>query len=174
MAKDITVALELDNKQFNNALKQSQKNVKSFAQDSTTELGGLKSAFAGLVTAATLKSIVDVGASFQDLRNSLNIVFGSVQQGAVQFDRIKTFAAETQFSVQTLTQAFIQLKGAGIEPTEELLRMWSNSLARALDICLFIVIYPLMKESIASMRSSTELTTSTTDNSLLWSNLDIW
>lgn len=127
MAKDITVALELDNKQFNNALKQSTKEVDKFSKESSADLAGLKTAFAGLVTAATLKSIVDVGANFQDLQNSLNIVFGSVEAGADAFDRVQGFAASTQFSVQTLTQAFVQLKGAGVEPTEELLQTFADT-----------------------------------------------
>jgi phage tail tape-measure protein len=133
MAKDITVALELDNKQFNKALKQSQKDVKKFSKESSSDLDGLKGAFAGLVTAATLKSIVDVGSSFQDLQNSLNIVFGSVEEGAAQFARIKTFAAETQFSVATLTQAFVQLKGAGVEPTNELLKTFADTSSVVVD-----------------------------------------
>lgn len=127
MAKDITVALELDNKQFNRALKQSTKEVDKFSKESTSDLNSLKGAFAGLVTAATLKSIVDVGANFQDLQNSLNIVFGSVEAGADAFERVQGFAASTQFSVQTLTQAFVQLKGAGVEPTEELLQTFADT-----------------------------------------------
>jgi hypothetical protein len=127
MAKDITVALELDNKQFNNALKQSTKEVDKFSKESQSDLAGLKSAFAGLVTAATLKSIVDVGANFQDLQNSLNIVFGGLEQGAAAFQRVEGFAASTQFSVQQLTQAFVQLKGAGVEPTEELLQTFADT-----------------------------------------------
>jgi len=127
MAQDIRVALTLDNKQFNKALAQSEKEVNQFSSNSTSALKGLGAAFAALGTTELIKGIVETGSAFQDLNNSLNIVFGSVQQGEAQFARIQQFAATTQFSVQTLTQAFIQLKGAGVEPTDALLKTFADT-----------------------------------------------
>ena len=133
MAQDIRVALTLDNKQFNSAIKQSEKQVDKFGKQSTTVVAGLGKAFIALGLG---KLIVDIGKTasrFQDLQNSLNVVFGSVEEGAVQFQRVKTFAAETQFSVETLTSAFTQLKGAGIEPTNELLLTFADTASVVVD-----------------------------------------
>jgi len=127
MAQDIRVALTLDNKQFNKALSQSEKDVQGFSNTSSTAIKAVGAAFAALGTTELIKGIVATGSAFQDLNNSLNIVFGSVQAGEAQFARIQAFAATTQFSVQTLTQAFIQLKGAGVEPTDELLKTFADT-----------------------------------------------
>ena len=102
MAQDIKVALTLDNKQFNQALKQSEKKVDQFSGNSQSQLKALGGAFAALGAAAVVKGIVEVGGAFQDLQNSLNIVFGSLEAGADAMQRVETFAATTQFSVQQL------------------------------------------------------------------------
>ena len=133
MARNIEVVLELDNKQYNQAIKQSQKNTKDFEKGSVDSANAVRNAFIALGGAAVLKSIVDVGAEFQGLRNSLNVVFGSVDAGTAAFDRVNTFAQSTQFSVQTLTQAFVQLKGAGVEPTEELLMTFADTASVTTD-----------------------------------------
>lgn len=133
MAKDIRVTLELDNKQFNRAINQSKGQVDSFKKDSVDGLGAIKTALIAVGGAAVTKSIVDVGARFQDLQNSLNVVFGSVEEGAKQFDRITDFASGTQFSVETLTQAFVQLKGAGVEPTDRLLKIFADTASVTTD-----------------------------------------
>ena len=58
MAQDIRVALTLDNKQFNSAIKQSGKQVESFGKESTTIVSGLGKAFIALGLG---KLIVDIG-----------------------------------------------------------------------------------------------------------------
>ena len=133
MAQDIRVALTLDNKQFNSAIKQSEKQVDKFGKQSTTIVSGLGKAFVALGLGSLIVDIGKTASRFQDLQNSLNVVFGSVEEGAVQFQRVKTFAAETQFSVETLTSAFTQLKGAGIEPTNELLLTFADTASVVVD-----------------------------------------
>lgn len=133
MAKSIEVVLKLDNKQYNTAIKQSKNQTKDFESSSVLSAGKIATAFAAIGGGAVLKSIVDVGSSFQDLQNSLNVVFGSVDEGARQFDRITDFAQGTQFSVETLTQAFVQLKGAGVEPTDELLKTFADTASVTTD-----------------------------------------
>lgn len=133
MARSIEVVLELDNKQYNRAIKQSQKNTKDFETSSVSSANLVRNAFVALGGAAVVRSIATVGASFQDLQNSLNVVFGSIDDGAAAFGRVQDFAATTQFSVQTLTQAFVQLKGAGVEPTEELLQTFADTASVTTD-----------------------------------------
>ena len=134
MAKDIRVTLELDNSQFNKSINQSKKNVDSFEKSGVTSFGRVATAIAGLVAAGKgLQGIVTTGAKFQDLRDSLNAVFGSAAKGAQAFARIKDFSLRTQFGVDTLTNAFIQLKGAGVEPTEELLMTFADTASVTTD-----------------------------------------
>ncbi len=133
MAKKIEVVLELDNSKFNRNLKTSETKVDQFSKKGTSSIKGLGAAFAALGGASVVKGIVETGAAFQDLQNSLNVVFGSVEAGADAFSRVQDFAASTQFSVQTLTQAFVQLKGAGVEPTEELLMTFADTASVTTD-----------------------------------------
>ena len=133
MAQDIRVALTLDNKQFNQALKQSEKQVDQFSSNSKSQLKGLGKAFAALGAASVVKGIVEVGGSFQDLQTSLNVVFGGLAQGADAMKRVEDFAASTQFSVQNLSKAFIQLKGAGVEPTTQLLQTFADTASISTD-----------------------------------------
>ena len=133
MAQDISVALTLDNNQFQKGIQQSEKSVSTFADKGSKGLTKLQGAFAALISTATLKSIIQIGSNFQDLQDSLNAVFGSAQKGAKAFDQIKNFSLKTQFGVDTLTEAFIQLKGAGIEPTEKLLMTFADAAAVTTD-----------------------------------------
>jgi len=133
MAKDISVALTLDNKQFDRGIAQSEKSVSQFTRSSTAGVNRLRGALLALVSTATLKSIIQIGSKFQDLQTSLNQVFGGVQQGAKAFERINKLALKTQFGVDTLTEAFIQLKGVGIEPSEKMLLLFADTASVAID-----------------------------------------
>ena len=133
MARSIEVVLELDNKQYNSALKQSQAQTGKFEKSSVASAGLIRNAFIALGGAAVIRSVATTAASFQDLQNSLNVVFGGIDEGAAAFSRVQDFAATTQFSVQQLTQAFVQLKGAGVEPTEELLQTFADTASVTTD-----------------------------------------
>ena len=134
MAKDIRVTLELDSKQYTSSIKSSTAATDRFAQNSRASFTKVAGAIAGVVAAAKgLQSVVTVGAKFQELQDSLNAVFGSAKAGEQAFKRIKDFSLRTQFGVDTLTNAFIQLKGAGVEPTEELLMTFADTASVTTD-----------------------------------------
>jgi tape measure domain-containing protein len=133
MAKDIKVALELDNRQFQRSINQSKNSVKDFEQTGSKSLSNLRNAFLALGGAALIKNIVEVGQTFQDLQTSLDFVTGSASAGAVAFDNLTTLATQTQFGVEELVQTFIRLKGAGIEPTNDLLLTFADTASLAQD-----------------------------------------
>tara|TARA_R100001510_G_C7656880_1_gene217529 strand:- start:9574 stop:11745 length:2172 start_codon:yes stop_codon:yes gene_type:complete len=133
MARSIEVTLELNSKQFDRSLKKSEQQVKGFEKSSVTSFGAIGTALAAIGTGAAIRGIVETGAAFQDLQNSLNVVFGSVDAGAAAFQRVQDFASSTQFSVETLTGAFVQLKGAGVEPTAELLQTFADTASVSTD-----------------------------------------
>jgi len=85
----------------------------------------------GLVALA--KNAVTTAARFQDLRTSLASVSGSAVAGAEAFDFIKQFSTETQFSVEDLSTTFIKLRASGIEPTRELLTLFTDTAAITTD-----------------------------------------
>ena len=86
-------------------------------------LGGLGAAIAA---AFSFNQLQNVAASFEDLRISLEILYGSVKRGNQVFADIKKLAAETVFSVEDLTNTVIKLKASGIEPTVELLKLFGD------------------------------------------------
>ena len=93
----------------------------------------LKGAFVTLGTGVALRSIGNVASNFEDLRDSLTSVTGGVRQGAEAFNFITDFALRSQFSVENLTTSFITLKASGIEPTEKLLRVFTDTAAVTTD-----------------------------------------
>jgi hypothetical protein len=134
MAKDIRVALELDNRQFNRGIQDSTKQVDKFGSSSKKQMAAFAVAV-GTATAAFagLRKGLNVAAEFQDLRSSLSTVFGSVSAGAEAFQNVTDIASRTQFQVQDITKAFIQLKGAGIDPTEQTIMTFANAAAITTD-----------------------------------------
>jgi len=133
MAKKIEVALTLDNKQFDRNIAKSEKQVDQFSKNSSAGISKVGAAFAALGGAALIKNVVQIGQSFQDLRSSLNFVAGGLDQGSAAFDNLTTLATQTQFGVEELVQTFIRLKGAGIEPTNDLLLTFANTASVAQD-----------------------------------------
>ena len=93
----------------------------------------LKGAFVTLGTGVALRSIGNVASNFEDLRDSLSSVTGGVKKGAEAFSFITDFALRSQFSVENLTTSFITLKASGIEPTEKLLRVFTDTAAVTTD-----------------------------------------
>jgi hypothetical protein len=134
MAKKVEVVLQANTRQFDRSIQDSENKLGRFSRSGSAGFARMATAIAGVVAAAkTLQGIVTVGAKFQDLQDSLNAVFGSAQKGAQAFDKIKKFSLQTQFGVDTLTNAFIQLKGAGVEPTEELLMTFADTASVTTD-----------------------------------------
>lgn len=134
MAKDIRVTLELDNQKFNSQLNRSEQNVRGFEKTSTNSFAKSAIAAAGFATAlAGVRQGLNISANFQDLQSSLATVFGGLEQGADAFDRVTDIASQTQFQVEDITKAFIQLKGAGVEPTKDIIMTFANAAAITTD-----------------------------------------
>lgn len=95
--------------------------------------GRVKGAIAGLGLGLLIKEVAQTSAEFEDLQLALNAVFGGVDEGAAAFDRVKDIAGKLPLDIDLITSAFTQLKGAGIEPTEELLLSFSDAASVSTD-----------------------------------------
>ena len=93
-------------------------------------LGGVA---AGLGSIAAIQGIARVGSEFEDMRDSLNQVFGSVNRGNAAFNNILKFAQTTPFQIEDVTRAFISLKGAGIEPNMGMLQTFADAASTSID-----------------------------------------
>ena len=113
-------------------------------------------AIAGI--ALPMKGILSAGSSFEDLTDSLNIVFGSAEEGAKAFDEVKRFAQTTPFQIDTAAKAFIGLKSAGIEPTVEMLQTFADTASVATDqLGTFEALITFFQRSAAGGASLVEL-----------------
>lgn len=95
--------------------------------------GRVKGAIAGLGLGLLIKEVAQTSAEFEDLQLALNAVFGGVDEGAAAFERVKNIAGKLPLDIDLITSAFTQLKGAGIEPTEELLLSFSDAASVSTD-----------------------------------------
>lgn len=93
----------------------------------------LASVGAGIAGISAVSGIARVGSEFEDMRDSLNQVFGSVQRGNAAFNNILTFAQTTPFQIEDVTRAFISLKGAGIEPNMGMLQTFADTASTSID-----------------------------------------
>ena len=138
---DLIVRIQADTKDLENALGRVKGQVAGTFAASRTErfrnsikglAGPAKLAGAALATIGAVR-VAKVGAEFESLKLSLQSVFGSAEAGDAAFDRITQFAQESPFQVKDLTKAFIQLKSAGIEPTQEMLTTFADASSVAVD-----------------------------------------
>jgi len=113
--------------------KQALKGVQGNLNKVKSSAGKLKAALAAIGGALVVREVLRVTAEFEDLRDSLKSVTGSAEAGKQAFDFISDFATRTQFSVQDLSRSFITLKASGIEPTEKLLRVFTDTAAVTTD-----------------------------------------
>jgi exonuclease VII small subunit len=99
----------------------------------TSVLKGAGLALLAIGTGRLIKGIVGTTARFEDLNDALSSVTGSAEAGAQAFDFVSNFATKTQFGVEDLTTTFIKLKASGIEPTEDLLTLFTDTAAVTTD-----------------------------------------
>jgi tape measure domain-containing protein len=105
-----------DDKSLNTTLSQTEQINKNISNInvSASKLGTtLKSAFA--VGAVTLlgNSMLRTAQTFESLRTRLNVATGSLNKAQRAFSDIQTFAAQTKFSVDALTDSYARLANTG-------------------------------------------------------------
>jgi tape measure domain-containing protein len=141
----LIVKIEADTKQLKSELDKIQGKIRV-----TGAAGG--AAFAGLGVAlrnlkgpalvagagiaaigASIIPIARVGSEFEDLKDSLDVVFGSMDAGSAAMDKVFQFAQTTPFQIEDATKAFISLKSAGIEPSMEMLQTFADTASTSID-----------------------------------------
>ena len=96
--------------------------------------GPLIGVAAGVVAVgAGVGVIARVGSGFEDLKDSLDTVFGSIKAGDEAMNRVFEFAQTTPFQIEDATKAFIALKSAGIEPSMDMLQTFADTASVSVD-----------------------------------------
>ena len=96
-------------------------------------LGKVTAALGALVSFAAVKGLVGITARFQDLETTLGSVFGTAKKGSQAFKAIQQLSTKTQFGIEDLSNTFIKLSAAGIQPTEKLLKTFTDTAAITTD-----------------------------------------
>jgi tape measure domain-containing protein len=118
MAQDIKVALTLDNKQFNSALKQSEKNVKGLKTSTagtTTSVQGLVGAFQAFIAIGAVREIVRLSDEFTSLNNRLKAVTASEVEAATALRLVQQVASETRSDLSSVASLFADITIASEE-----------------------------------------------------------
>ena len=147
MAKidDLIIQIKADTKQLQKELKQIQGKIRVTGAAGGAAFGGmagsLKSVRGPALAAAAgiaaivlpMKAIAGVGSQFEDLKDSLDQVFGSMEAGDQAMQKVFTFAQTTPFQIEDATKAFIALKSAGIEPSMNMLQTFADTASVSID-----------------------------------------
>jgi len=145
---ELIIQIKADTKQLKKELKQIEGKIKvtgatggaAFGMGAAG-LGGKLKKLAGplaigavAVGMAKMTSVIaGVGSQFEDLKDSLDTVFGSMEAGDVAMQRVFDFAQKTPFQIETATKAFIALKSAGIEPSNRMMQVFADTASTSTD-----------------------------------------
>ena len=142
---DLVIQIKADTKQLQRDLKQIQGKIKVTGAAGGAAFGAMgaslqkipKTAIAAAAGIAAIvlpmKAIAGVGAQFEDLKDSLDQVFGSMEAGDAAMQKVFTFAQTTPFQIEDATKAFIALKSAGIEPSMDMLQTFADTASVSVD-----------------------------------------
>ena len=148
MAKEIDsliIRIKADTKQLQKELKQIEGKIRVTGTAGGAAFGSMAGSLAkvkgpAIAAAAAIaaivlpiKAIAGVGAGFEDLKDSLDQVFGSMEAGDKAMEKVFQFAQTTPFQIEDATKAFIQLKSAGIEPSMDMLQVFADTASTSID-----------------------------------------
>ena len=139
---ELVVQIRADTKDLRKKLGQTNKQLEKTGAEAKKAGKGMGEAFSGgkiaivAATAALVKfvsTVAKVGMEFEDLKDSLDVVFGSMAAGDAAMTRVLQFSQTTPFQVETVTKAFIALKSVGIEPTNKMLQTFADTASVSVD-----------------------------------------
>ena len=139
---ELVVQIRADTKDLRKKLGQTNKQLEKTGAEAKKAGKGMGEAFSGgkiaivAATAALVKfvsTVAKVGMEFEDLKDSLDVVFGSMAAGDAAMTRVLQFSQTTPFQVETVTKAFIALKSVGIEPTSKMLQTFADTASVSVD-----------------------------------------
>ena len=92
-----------------------------------TSIFSVRNALLTIASSVVVNQIVNVTKEFEQLRTTLRFVTGSIEQGKNAFNLLRDLSKKTEFSTAELSNSFITLQNAGINPTKELLMTFADT-----------------------------------------------
>ena len=139
---ELIVKIQADTKDLRKKLGETNKQLDKIDRNSKEAGASMSAAFTKgkiaivAAAAAAVKSatgIARVGMQFEDLKDSLDQVFGSMKAGDAAMKNVFKFAQTTPFQIEDATKAFIALKSAGLEPNMEQLQVFADTASVSVD-----------------------------------------
>ena len=145
---ELIIRIKADTKQLQSELKKVEGKIRvtgaaggaAFGMGAAG-LGGKLKALAGPVAIGAVvlgfgklaSMSATVGSQFEDLKDSLDTVFGSMAAGDKAMQKVFEFAQNTPFQIETATKAFIALQSAGVEPTNRMMQVFADTASTSTD-----------------------------------------
>ena len=92
-----------------------------------TSIFSVRNALLTIASSVVINQITNVTKEFEQLRTTLRFVTGSIEQGKNAFNLLRDLSKKTEFSTAELSNSFITLQNAGINPTKELLMTFADT-----------------------------------------------
>lgn len=119
---------ERDLKRFERGLAQAKTNMASFAA-AATKYGAIAAAAFGAGAVAFTKSVLDVGAEFENMQATLEVMEGSSEKAKASLAWVQEFAEKTPYSLQDVSAAFVRMRAYGLDPMNGSLRSVGDAAA---------------------------------------------
>jgi hypothetical protein len=110
--------------------KKAFNDVKNSLKDTNNTLFTFQNALlavGAILGSVFVNKLVSTTRAFEDIKSSLSFVTGSANEGAKAFNFLSDFAGKSKFSIKELSDTFVTLYTAGINPTEQLLKTFTNT-----------------------------------------------
>ena len=85
--------------------------------------------FAAMGVSSFGRDVFNTVAGIEKMRASLVTMTGSIEGANEAWEQMREFAKTTPFELEQSVQAFIRMKGMGLDPTEESMRAFANTAA---------------------------------------------
>jgi tape measure domain-containing protein len=130
---DVNVNVKLTNEQRIAQLEKEIDKLQKTGGKSIISFNMLASAVSAVVSAKLITDIAKTNLQFQQMAQKVNIAAGSAEAGAAAMDKIRAFAKDSSFSVGELSNTFVRLKSAGLEPSTALLEIFNKAAEASTD-----------------------------------------
>jgi len=130
---DVNVNVKLTNEQRIAQLEKELDRLQKTGSKGIVSFNQLASAIAAVISVKFISDVAQANLQFQQMAQKVNIAAGSAEAGAKAMDSLRAFAKDSAFTVGELSNTFIRLKSAGIEPSTSILEIFNKAAEASTD-----------------------------------------
>jgi len=130
---DVNINVKLTNEQRIAQLEKEIDKLQKTGSKGIISFNQLASAIAAVISVKFISDVAQANLQFQQMAQKVNIAAGSAEAGAQALNNLRSFAKDSAFSVGELSNTFIRLKSAGIEPSTSILEIFNRAAEASTD-----------------------------------------